>query len=300
MWFSVKDKKIPITDLVLSDNIGEYHSTISFTSVAELYTHDGRIETDFTNFDVCVENQTRMSDGKMKIDCVSKEIHDKFCSVTAGYNGNTTVERLFNKLGFNYKSDYQTNNTYFAIPQCRVVTLFDELTRAASFSNGGGAHFYMTNDGYIHGYDYKLIKDKRKPYRLDATIQGKGLKTNWLDFTPSEYDLFCWDEKNNFKKEHFTIIKGFGCACVDINDTTGVGKNVVKQELTNMFYNKWYSSYTVNVSIPTGVQIQVGDLVDLNGLGDTYIVKAVSTGFNDLTRIPSVSAVIISEPMFNY
>ena len=299
MWFLVKDKKIPITDVVLTDNIGEYHGTITFTSVAKLYAHEGRVDLEHTSFDVYVENQTRMPDGKMKIDCVSKEIHDKLNSVTAGYNGNTTVERLFNKLGFNYKSDYQTNNTYFSIPQCTVVTLFDKLTRAASFSNGGGAHFYMSSDGYIHGYDYKLIKEKRKPYRLDAPLQSEQLKTDWLDFTPSEYELFCWDENNQFKREHFTIVKGFGCACVDINDTTGVWKNVAKQELTNMFYNKWYSSHTVNVSIPTGIQVMVGDLVDLNGLGKTYIVKSVSTGFNELTRIPTVSAVIVSEPTFD-
>ena len=147
MWFIAKDKKIRITDIVLTDNIGEYHGTISFTSVAKLYAHEGRIEMDYTKFDVCVEKQTRMSDGKIKVDCVSKEVHDKLNSVTAGYNGNTTVERLFNKLGFNYKSDYQTNNTYFSIPQCTVVTLFDKLTRSASFSNGGGAHFYMSSDG---------------------------------------------------------------------------------------------------------------------------------------------------------
>lgn len=299
MWFTAKDKRIPITDIVLTDNIGEYHGTITFTSVAKLYAHDGCIETDFTKFDVCVENQTRMPDGKIKIDCVSKEIHDKLNSVTAGYNGNTTVEHLFNKLGFNYKSDYQTNNTYFSIPQCTVITAFDNLTRYASFSNGGGAHFYMSSDGYVHGYDYKLIKEKGKPYILNAPLQSEQLKTDWLDYTPSEYELFCWDEKNNFKREHLTLVKGFGCASVDINDTTGVWKTVAKQELTNMFFNKWYSSHTVNISIPTGVQIQVGDLVDLNGLGDTYIVKAVSTGFNELSRIPSINAVLISEPTFD-
>lgn len=299
MWFIAKDKKIQVTDLVISDNIGEYHGTISFTSVAKLYAHEGRLELDFTNFDVYVENQTRMSDGKIKVDCVSKEIHEKFASITAGYNGNTTIEKLFNKLGFRYKSDYQSNNTYFSIPQCTVVTLFDKLTRSASFSNGGGAHFYMANDGYVYGYDYKLIKEKRKPYRLDATVQGEQLKTDWLDYTPSEYELFCWDEKNNFKREHLTLVKGFGCASVDINDTTGVWKNVAKQELTNLFFNKWYSSHTVNIAVPTGVQIRVGDLVNLNGLNKTYIVKAVSTGFNELQKVPTINAIVISEPIFD-
>ena len=130
-------------------------------------------------------------------------------------------------------------------------------------------------------------------------MTGEQLNLDWLDFTPSEYDLFCWDEKNNFKREHLTLVKGYGCATVDIIDTTGVWKNVAKQELTNVFFNKWYSSHTVNVSIPTGVQIQVGDLVDLNGLGDTYIVKAVTVGFNELQRVPTVNAVLISEPKFD-
>lgn len=299
MWFLTKDKSIKITDLVLEDNIGEYHGMISFTTVAKLYAHDGRIDTDFTSFDVCVENQTRMSDGKIKVDCVSKDVHDVLNSDTAGYNGNTTVERLFNKLGFAYKSQYQTNNTYFSIPQCTVITLFDKITRSASFANGGGAHFYMGNDGMIYGYDYKLIKEKQRSFRVDASVQSEQMKLDWLDYTPSEYDLFIWDENNAFKRERLTLVKGFGCATVDIVDTTGVWKNVAKQELTNMFFNKWYSSHTVNISVPTGVQIHVGDLIDLNGLGKTYIVKAVTTGFNELSKIPTVNALIISEPIFD-
>lgn len=298
MWFLASDRKIQITDLVLSDNLSTYHNLISFTSVSKLYENKGKVESDFATFEVCVRNQTRMSDGKIKVDCVSKEVQDALSSTTAGYTGRTTVNGLFSKLGFNYRSDFQSNNSYFSIPECSLTTLFDNLTKYASFANGGGAHFFMTADGVVHGYDYKLIKDKKKAYKIEGNLQSEQMNTDWLMYTPSEYVLFCWDNKNNFEKETFAITKGFGRATVDINDTTGVWKDAAKQELTNMFYNKWYSSHALNVSIPQGVQVMLGDLVDLNGLGQTYIVKSITTGINELRKMPEISAVLISNPMF--
>ena len=296
MWFIVKDRALPISDLVLTDNLAAYHNEISFTTVSKIYAADGVIETDFAKFNVRVVGQTRMDGDRMKVDCVTQDVHNTFDSVTAGYTGRTTVEKLFQKLGFKYHSDYQTNNTYFSIPECSVTSLFDMLTNHASFANGGGAHFYMAYDGTIHGFDYKLIMQKRNPVVLNCSIVAEQIRTDWCDFTPSEFEIYSWDNNNVPKSETLTLLKGFGKETVFINDTTGVWKDVAKQELTNSFYNKWYNSHTMTVTTDFGVIPPLGALVKVNDSDKTFIVKGVSLLYNDLQGVPTTTAVLIAEP----
>jgi hypothetical protein len=299
MWFTVKDKAIPIADLVLTDNLATYHNTISFTTVTKIYASEGVIETDFSKkFEVCITSQTRMQGDKMKVDCVTKKVHDAFNSTTAGYTGRTTVDGLFAKLGFNYSSNFQSNNTYFSIPQGMVTSLFDNLTKYASFANGGGAHFYMAYDGTVHGFDYKLIKEKYKAAILDCSILSEQIRTDWCDYTPSEFDIFYWDNNNKFKTETLTLEKGFGKAVVHINDTTGVWRDAAKQELTNTFYNKWFSGHTITVSTTLGIFPPLGTLVRFRESPMTYIVKAVSNAYNELQEVPTTTVILISEPTF--
>lgn len=298
MFFLAKDKRIEITDLVLTDNLSMYHSVITFVSPAKLYTHVGKIEFSNTSdkLDVCIESQQLMDNGLMKISCTTKKVHDTFDSITAGYNGRTTLNSLFAKLGFDYHSDFKSNNTYFSIPQCKVVTMFDNLTKYASFANGGGAHFYMQSDGVIYGYDYKLIKAKARATKIDGQIQGESSSIDWTNNTTSEYELFVYDNNNNFKKETFVIEKGFGRAAVPVCDTTGLTKDAFKQELTNLFYNKWFSAHRVSVGITE--QVKLGDLVDLNGLGNTYIVKGITMSYTETQKTPAVTAELVSNPIF--
>jgi len=298
MWFLAKDKKIPISDLVLTDNLATYHNVISFTTVSKLYTQEGKIESELGTYDVRIESQTRTQDNQMKVDCVTRAIHTAFDDNTAGYNGNTTINSLFAKLGFAYKSDYKSNNSYFCIGCYSVSTLFDELTKYASFANGGGAHFYMAYDGTVHGFDYKLIKEKAQVHPINGTITGEKIETDWTVFTPSEYDIFYYDNNNKFKKEKLVLEKGFGKASVILNDTTGIWKEPAKQRLTNNFYNKWYNGHTVTISVPMGLIPKLGTLVDLNNTGRTFIVKGVSVAYNELQEIPNVSAILISNPTF--
>lgn len=296
MWFLAKDRRIPISDLVLTDDLSTYHNMITFKSSAKLYTSEGKIETNTSQFDVCVVNQTRIDENTMKVDCVTKAVEKAFNSITAGYTGYTTLNNLFSKLGFNYKSDYKSNNTYFCVRQYSVITLFNELTKYASFSNGGGAHFFMTYKGEVRGFDYKLIKEKAAVGVLSGSILSETIKTDWREYTPSEYELFIYDNNNKFTKETLTLVSGYGKAAVRITDTTGVFKDATKQELTNVFYNKWYNGHTVNVSVPMGVIPEIGTLVNLNNTGKTFIVKSVTVGYNESQKIPSVSATLISNP----
>lgn len=299
MWFLVKDRAMPISDLVLTDSLASYHNTMSFSTVSKIYASEGIIiQTDKVKYDVSIVGQTRMEGDKMKVDCVTKVVHDAFDSVTAGYTGRVTVDKLFQKLGFRYSSNFQTNNTYFSIPKCTVTSLFDRLTKHASFANGGGAHFYMAYDGTVHGFDYKLIKDKCKPMILSGTILSEQIRTDWSDYTPSEFEIYSWDNVNGFKTETLTLEKGFGKATVNISDTTGVWKDVAKQELTNTFYNKWYNGHTVTLSTTLGVFPPLGTLVKLNDTDKTFIVKGVSSMYNDLQDIPTTTVVLISNPTF--
>lgn len=298
MWFLAKDKKIPITNLVFSDNLAAYHSVISFTTESKLYTKEGKIECKLGTIDVRVDSQMRTQDNQMKVDCVSRKVRTAFDNTTAGYNGFATINSLFSKLGFTYQSDFKSNNSYFSIGQCSVTDLFDKLTKYASFANGGSAHFFMTNDGVVHGYDYKLIKGKAQVQDLNGTITSESIKTEWSDYTPSEYELFCYDSKNNFKKEKLVLEKGFGKASVILPSTTDVWKDAAKQELTNTFYNKWYNGHTITIDIPLGLIPKLGTLVNLNDTGHKFIVKGVAVGYSDMQEIPSVSAILISNPTF--
>lgn len=287
---------MPIYDLVLTDSLASYHNTMSFTTISKIYAKEGVIQTDNVKYDVVVVGQTRMEGDKMKIDCVTKDVHDAFDSVTAGYTGRTTINNLLQKLGFNYQSLYQSNNTYFSIPKCTVTSLFDRLSKYASFANGGGAHFYMSYDGTVHGFDYKLIKEKSKPIRLNGNVLSEQIRTDWADYTPSEFEIYSWDNGNGFKTETLTLEKGFGKATVHINDTTGVWKDVAKQELANTFYNKWYNGHTVTISTALGVFPPIGTLVYLNDSDRTFIVKGVSSLYNDLQELPTTTVVLISNP----
>ena len=86
---------------------------------------------------------------------------------------------------------------------------------------------------------------------------------------------------------------------VPINDTTGIYKDVLKQELTNKFYNKWFNSRQILVNIaPTQEKIKLGQLVDLNNWGDTFIVKGITMTFEEVSKIPSISVILISESNF--
>jgi hypothetical protein len=299
MWFLVKDKRIPIADVVFVDNLSAYHNVISFTTVSKLYTSEGKIDIDSKKqYDVRILSQVKTQDNKIKVDCVTRKIYDAFNSITAGYTGFTNINSLFSKLGFSYESNCKSNNSYFCIGQYSVTSLFDELTKHASFANGGGAHFYMAQDGVVHGFDYKLIKEKAKATPFAGNIMSEEIDMNWTEYTPSEYEMFVYDNNNNLKREKLTLEKGFGKASVHLTDTTGIWKDVAKQELTNMFYNKWYNSHTVVVSIPMGLIPILGSLINLNNEGHTFIVKGVSVAYNDLQEVPSVSAVLISNPTF--
>ena len=75
MWFLAKDRKIPITDLVFSDNLASYHSVLSFTSPAVIYADSGVIKTDFAEYEVAIESQTQLQNDVMKVDCITS-----FCS----------------------------------------------------------------------------------------------------------------------------------------------------------------------------------------------------------------------------
>ncbi len=298
MWFLAKDRKIPISDLVFSDNLASYHSVLSFTSPAVIYADSGVIKTDFAEYEVAIESQTQLQNDVMKVDCITRAVDDAFNSTTAGYTGRCTLDSLFAKLGYGYYSDCKSNNTYFSIPQCKVVSLFDNLTKFASFANGGGAHFYMSMDGVVHGYDYKLIKDKGNATIWYGSILSRSIKTDWHSFTPSEYDIYTYNPDNSLKRESFVIVEGFGRSVVNLCDTTGVWRECAKQELTNSFYNKWYNGYTLTVSVAAGTIPTLGQLVDLNGDGRTFIVKAVSIAYNEIQEVPSITAVLISNPIF--
>lgn len=298
MFFIAKNKKIEIVDLALIDNLSAYHSLISFVSTAKLYTKEGRIEFNDSSMkiDVCLLSQQLMDNNLIKVNCVTNETKNVFNSKTMGFNGRTTLNGLFAKLGFPYKSDYKSNNTYYCIPQCKMVTLFDWLTKYASFANGGGAHFFLNSDGEIYGYDYKLIKEKGSVKKINGAIQGESIDIDWTNYTTSEYELFIYDNNNNFKKETLVLEKGFGKSAVPICDTTGLTKEAFKQELTNVFYNKWYTSH--KVVIGTQDQIKLGDLVDLNSLGKKYIVKGITMKYNEIQEKPSILAELVTNPIF--
>lgn len=298
MWFLAQDKKFPITDLVFTDNLASYHSVMSFTSPAKLYTDTGVIETDFAKYEVVLRSQIRMQNDVMKVDCVTRAVNDAFDSTTAGYTGRATLDSLFAKLGYGYYSAYRSNNSYFSIPQCKVVSLFDNLTKYASFANGGGAHFYMAQDGTVHGYDYKLIKEKGMAEVLHGSILSESVKMDWSVFTPSEYEIYTYGCDNSLKRENLTLVDGFGKATVNLCDTTGVWRDPAKQELTNTFYNKWYNGHTITASTAAGVIPTLGQLVDFQGNGRTFIVKAVTVAYNEIQEVPSTTVVLISNPQF--
>ena len=303
MWFIAKDKrKIQIGDLVIMDDLSTYHNVISFTALGFLFTDEGRIETDAAKFDVHIENQVQTSNNQVKVECVTMDVYNAFNATTAGYTGRTTLNGLFAKLGFNYKSNYQSNNTYFSIPQCMVVSMFDKLTKYASFANGGGAHFFMNVKGDVNGYDYKLIKEKAKAVNMFAEINGRSFKTDWINFNPSEYDINYWDNNNKFKKDTLKTIKGHGKAILNVNDTTGEYYNAVKQEIVNNFYNKWFTSYILNVTLlatNNPQNFKVGDLIYLNNnKEDTYIIKALTIGYSEAQQVGSFGATLVSEPKY--
>ena len=299
MWFLAKDRKIPISDLVIADDLSMYHTAISFNTNARIYVLEGKIEYDGSKIDVIIINQNPTGEGYFKTDCVTKKVYNTFDDVCAGYNGRTTIDSLFAKLGFTYYSDFKSNNSYFSIPQCKITTLFDKLTTSASFANGGGAHFYMQMNGVVYGYDYKLIKEKSRIIPIKGEVYSQSTNTEWNEFSASEYDLYCWDNNNNYKKENLVIEKGYGRMAVPINDTTGIYKDVLKQELTNKFYNKWFNSRQILVNIaPTQEKIKLGQLVDLNNWGDTFIVKGITMTFEEVSKIPSISVILISESNF--
>jgi len=301
MWFIAKDKrKVQIGDLVIMDDLSTYHNVITFTSLGFLFTNEGKIETDVVTFDVHIENQVQTDNNQVKVECVTMDVYNAFNATTAGYTGRTTLNGLFSKLGFNYKSNYQSNNTYFSIPQCMVVSMFDALTKYASFANGGGAHFFMNEKGNVNGYDYKLIKEKGKALPMVAEINGRSSKTDWINFNPSEYDINYWDNNNKFKKETLKTIKGHGRAVINVTDTTGVYYDAVKQEVVNNFYNKWFTSYVLNVTllaVNNPHAFKVGDLIYLNNdKEDTYIIKALAVGYSEAQKVGSFGATLISEP----
>lgn len=300
MLFITKDRELPIDDLTIMDDLSTYHNTISFSSFCKIFAIEGKIKTDRTTTDVCIVNQQSTGSG-VRVECVTKKVHDAFNSVTEGYVGWTDVNGLFRKLGFEYKSDYKSNNVYFSIDKCMVTTLFDDITKYASFANGGSAHFYMNGDGVVCGYDYKLIKEKARVKQLSASVTNEVMDTAWIDFTPSEYELHIWGADNSFKTERLVLEKGFGKAVAIVNDTTGVWKDALKQELINGFYNKWYTSRTVTVGIaPENMNeaYNVGDLVRLNDYdNEVFIVRATSVGVSQLSEVPVLTATLISEPV---
>ena len=69
-----------------------------------------------------------------------------------------------------------------------------------------------------------------------------------------------------------------------------------KQELSNLFYNKWYSSHKVLVG--TADEVNLGDLVNLNNLGNTYIVKGINMSYTEVQATPSVTIELVSNPKF--
>lgn len=299
MWFIANDRKIPISDLIIVDDLSMYHTAISFSTNARFGVLEGTIQHNSSKMNVVIVNQTPTDKGLFKTDCVTRDIYDKFKSVTAGYNGRITIDGLFRKLGFQYKSNYVSNNSYFSIPQCKVTTLFDKLTLSASFANGGGAHFYMQLDGVVYGYDYKLIKEKSKAISIKGEVYSENTNTDWMEFTASEYELYYWDNNNRYRKENFVIERGWGKMAVPLNDTTGVWKDVVKQELTNKFYNKWFNSHQLLVNLaPSKEKINIGQLVSLYDGKDTFIVRGITMAFDEVSEMPSISAVLISESNF--
>ena len=52
------------------------------------------------------------------------------------------------------------------------------------------------------------------------------------------------------------------------------------------------------MSVAAGTIPTLGQLVDLNGDGRTFIVKAVSIAYNEIQEVPSITAVLISNPIF--
>lgn len=299
MFFSAKDRKIPISDLVLTDDLSMYHQTITFLIETRIYEANGAIEFDSHKIKVRVLNQMLVEGTRFKTTCVSEAIYKTFNSVCEGYNGFTTLNSLFSKLGFDYKSDFKSNNTYFSIPRCKVVTLMNMLTKHASFANGGGAHFYIDSEGVINGYDYKLIKEKAKAIDLRAELVSESANTEWSNFSAGEYELLYWGNDNKFKKEDLKLEKGYGKMSVPICDTTGVWKNVLKQELTNEFYNRYLSSRQIFVTImEASEQIKLGQLVNLNQWNELMIVRSVVVTYDEVSKQAHFSATLITNPSY--
>lgn len=299
MLFTARDRKIPISDLVITDDLSMYHQIITFLIPTRIYEADGAIEFDSHKIKVRVLNQMLVEGGRFKTTCISESVYKTFNSVCEGYNGFITLNGLFSKLGFNYKSDFKSNNTYYSIPRCKVVTLLNMLTKSASFANGGGAHFYIDSEGMINGYDYKLIKEKAKAIDLNADFVSETINTEWCNFLAGEYELLYWGNDNKFKKEDLKLEKGYGKMSVPICDTTGVWKNVLKQELINEFYNRYLSSRQIFVTIlNANEQVKLGQLVNMNQWNEQMIVKALVMTYSEESKQGHFSATLISNPTY--
>jgi hypothetical protein len=300
MLFIAKDKAIPVYNLEITDDLSMYHQIITFLVPTRIFEADGTLEFDTYKIKVRIVSQMLVEGARFKTLCYTEPVYKLLNDVCEGYNGYTTLNSLFSKLGFSYKSDFRANNAYYNIPRCKVTTLLDMLTKYASFANGGGAHFYLDSEGCVNGYDYKLIKEKSRKNPLVGELLSENTNTEWNTLSAGEYEFMYWDNNNVFKRENLVFVKGYGKKIIHLNDTTGVWNDAMKQSLTNEFYNRYLTSRKLVVSVlKAAEQVRIGQLVNLNGWeNENFIVKTVSVVYDETAQKGTFTATLVSNPTY--
>ena len=204
-----------------------------------------------------------------------KPFFNLYQKIFSGFTGFSTVEKLATSLGFKYDGP-KTLSTYWDLPKTSLRKTLTQLTRFASVDGGGAPHFYVNLYNNFQCVDYKYSIEKMKPAIIQAVTTRTRYSTEWWTQIPGDFQ-FVKFFPDGTEIENYTVRKGSLYAQVSCYLATRDATNILNQAYSNQYYEYYYTTNQVNVSLQYAGGFGLGQSVTLTDNDTPMVVRARTT-----------------------
>lgn len=259
----VNNKEVPLQTLAIKESVWQYYSIFIFQSTVLLSTRKCTLSLESRNFDLVI-TRYQFVEGTYLYTAVSERAFNLFNSTSNPVTGVYTAKNLLNNvLGFRCDLPYDSSAIYWILPKLRVKNLIDKLNLYTIVGNGGGSHFYIDLDGFMNYVNFKWVYDFGNSIELNCDVESDEMTLDWAIKVPSVVDFF-YSNVHGSKKETLTVKDGYSRASAHFVDTTGYYKQLLINREINDFYNAFFTSRTIAVSIPIVNRPKLGNLYNIS------------------------------------
>lgn len=256
MIITLNEKEVLSTGFTIIESLDQYCTTVEMTTEQIVAKEGYALQNGSNSIPLTIESIAGQTGGYRILFEPTKYTKLKN-STMLGYYGDATVETLVQSMGIELKSKFKTLQSFWNIPECKIMTLIDTLNKYTTVSNGGGSRFYIDILGNLNFCDLKSSYESIAEVTMFGDVLSEQQDKSWTIINPGVVNISKYTTEGVSNSE-YKIVEGYGKGSYRIKISDERSINLPEQILKNEFYRKYYTSHIVKLSTQPSFVVFLG------------------------------------------